>query len=442
MNQNPFPTTHYLVTPTQGMINGDFSPAAMNAFVDPKVGNSWWPTLQVPCSNAPTWTSYCPSGGANPFPGGIIPGSAIDPDGKALLTYLNKVNAPNIDPATHQGYNFEYLDSPPVNRWELRLRGDYAHTTNDKIAVVYTRQNEADINNFGIWWDPGFASPLPSPMSATTLATLWTASYVKVLNPTTTNEANFAYTYFTFPPTFKNPTAMAAPTAGYNTATPFTNTGNSFDQLPNLLSWGCSTGNNNGCFPGLYAPPSIKAFGNAYGNIKKIWSFQDNLSKVLGTHTVKAGFFWDENFQTQTTGYGNWTQGAIEFDQWSQYTTNNPLADMLIGHTDGISQFAAAPVHSMAYHEWALYGQDQWHLNRRFTLNYGIRLDHDGQWYPTSGPGIAIFDPSAYDNSANAPTWTGMKVARQTRQQKGSLQSGWRFLMLLHPGDARRDAAL
>lgn len=409
MNQNPFPTIHQLITPTTGMISGDFSPAAMNAFVDPRVGNSWWPTLQVPCANAPSWTSFCPSGGANPFPGGKIPTSAMDPNGVALLTYLNKVNPPNVDPATHSGYNFEYLDAPPVNRWELRLRGDYDPTANDKVSVVYTKQNEADINNFGIWWDPGFASPLPSSMSATTLANLWTANYVHVFNPTTTNEANFSYTYFTFPPAFKNPSAMTASTAGYNTAAPFTNTGNAFDQLPNLLCWGCGTGNNSGSFPGIYAPPAIKAFGNAYGNIKKIWSFQDAVSKVWGTHTLKAGMFWDENFQTQTTGYGNWTQGAIEFDQWSQYTTNNPLADMLIGHTDGISQYAGAPVHDMAYHEWAAFAQDQWHLTRRFTLNYGIRLDHDGQWYPTHGPGLAVFDPSSYDNSANAPTWTGMK---------------------------------
>ena len=33
--------------------------------------------------------------------------------------------------------------------------------------------------------------------------------------------------------------------------------------------------------PGLYAPPAIKAFGNAYGKIKKIWSLQDNFTRVI-----------------------------------------------------------------------------------------------------------------------------------------------------------------
>ncbi|MHB1023551.1 MAG: outer membrane beta-barrel protein [Acidobacteriaceae bacterium] len=408
MYQNPFPTLHQLVTPTAAMINGDFSqsslPGAQTA------GSSWWPTAQVPCANAPNWTSFCPSGGsqANPFPNGQIPASYIDPNGKALLTYLNKINPPNVDPATHNGYNFQYLDAPPVNRWELRLRGDYNPTDKDKLSLVYTKQNEADINNFGIWWDPGFASPLPSQLSATTLAKLWTANYVRVFNPSTTNEASFAYTYFTFPPSFVNPTAMTAAAAGFTNNNPFSNVSNSIDQLPNLISWGCNTGGSSGCFPGLYAPPMIKAFGNAYGNIKKIWSLQDNLTKVIGRHNLKAGIFWDENFQTQTTGYGNWTQGAIEFDQWSQYTTNNPLADMLIGHTGGESQAASAPVHDMAYHEWAVYGQDQWHMTTKLTLDYGVRFDHDGQWYPVNGPGLAVFDASKYDNTANAPVWTGM----------------------------------
>ena len=69
---------------------------------------------------------------------------------------------------------------------------------------------------------------------------------------------------------------------------------------------------------------------------------QDNLTKVVGRHSLKAGFFWDENNQIQTTGYGNWPQGMIEFDKWSQYTTGNQFADELLGHTDGETQVAAS----------------------------------------------------------------------------------------------------
>jgi hypothetical protein len=410
MYQNPAATYHQLVVPTDNMLRGDFSAASLPGVQGGSVSN-WWNTAQVPCANAPSWTSFCPSGkSVNPFPNGQIPSSYWDPDGVALLTWLNKTHPPNIDPATHNGFNYQFLDHPPVNRWELRLRGDWDPTVNDKFSLVYTQQNEADVNNFGIWWWPAWTAPLPSQINATTKARLWTANYIRVFSPTVTNEFSFAYTYFTFPPAFSNPQSMTAAAANYTTYAPFdTSATNSFDQLPNILSWNGGVGATTGSFAGIYAPPMIKAFGNAYGNIKKIYSFQDNLTKVLGSHSLKAGFFWDSNGQTQTTGYGNWTQGAIEFDPWSQYTTNNQYADMLIGHSAGISQYASAPVHDMAYHEWAFYGQDQWHLSRKFTLDYGVRFDHEGAWYPTHGPGLAVFDPSSYDNSANAPAWTGMK---------------------------------
>jgi hypothetical protein len=410
MYQNPSATLHQLVVPTTNMINGDFSAASLPG--NQTSGSNWWPSAQVPCANSASWTSFCPSGGPNQgmFANGQIPASYWDPNGRALLTYLNKVDSPNIDPATHNGFNYQFLDHTPVNRWELRLRGDYNPTANDKFNVVFTKQNEADNNNFGIWWWPAWTAPMPSQLDALTQAKLWTGNYVRVFNPTTTNEFSVAYTYFTFPPAFANPKAMTAATAGYTTHTPFdTSSTNAFDQIPNLISWGSGVGNTTGSFPGIYAPPMIKSFGNSYGNIKKIWSFQDNITKVLGTHNLKAGIFWDENQQTQTTGYGNWTQGAIEFDQWSNYTTNNPIADMLIGHTDGIAQNSSAPVHTLAYHEWAVYGQDSWHLNRKLTLNYGLRLDHEGNWYPLSGPGLAVWNPSSYDNSAAAAAWTGLK---------------------------------
>jgi hypothetical protein len=57
MYQNPFPTIHYLVTPTQAMLNGDFSQGTLPG--DQSGNSTWWPSAQVPCANAPNWTSYC-----------------------------------------------------------------------------------------------------------------------------------------------------------------------------------------------------------------------------------------------------------------------------------------------------------------------------------------------------------------------------------------------
>ncbi len=412
MFQNPFPTLHKTVTPTSDWINGNFSPDTFAPFLNS--GDSWWPTLQVPCANAPSWTSYCPSGGANPLPGGQISSEQMDPDGKALLSYLNKINAPNVDPSTHDGYNFYYLDNSPVNRWEARARGDYNPTDNDKISLVYTKQNEADINKFCVWWCPGDTGLSPSPLNATTKADLWTVNYTRVIGTSMTNELSFFKTYFTFPPAFADPSAMNVSAAGYTTQAPFgVPSAQSFEQLPSMVSWGCSISASAGCFDGIYVPAMMKDFNNAFGNIKKIYAVQDNFTKVLGKHSFKAGVFWDRNNQVQTTSYGNWTQGLLEFDQWSTYTTNNPYADILLGHTDGISQVSNAPTHDMSFYEYAFYGQDQWRVTNKLTLDLGLRVEHEGNWAPTSGlaekSGIAVWNPALYDDTASAPAWTGME---------------------------------
>jgi len=412
MRQTPSPTLHQLVTPTDEMIAGDFSAATLPGMQTSST--TWWPTSAIPCnSGVASWTGYCPGGvgGDGISSTGIINKSLFDSDGLALMKYLNKINTPNADPAKNKGYNFNYQDATPVNRWELRLRGDYAPTESDKFNVVYTKQIEGDNSAFGIWWWPGDTAPLPSKIVATTDSHLITANYTHVFKSLSTNEFSFAHSYFTYPPKFADNSAMSNDTAGFTNYTPFdTSAVSTFSQLPNLISWGCSLSTNAGCFPGLYAPPMIKSFqGGAYGNIKKITSFQDNYSRLMGRHSLKAGFYWDSSFQTQTTGYGNWTQGAAEFDNWAYYTTGNPLADMLMGHVDAMTQYSDAPTHSLVFHAWAVYLQDQWKVNNHLTLNYGVRFDHDGQWYPTSGTGLAVFDPSSYDDTAYADTWTGMK---------------------------------
>jgi hypothetical protein len=406
MDQMPSPTLHQLLVPDQAMRQGNFSPTEMAT-----LGSTGAATQVVPCaaSNSTQWyfNNFCGTAQGKAIQNGIVPASLFDPNGVAMM---KSMPLPNQNPATHQGYNYAFLDGLPVNRWELKLRGDYDPTASDKFSLIYTRQSEADLNNFGVWWNPGDTLPYPSQFQAQTLATLWTANYVHVFNPTTTNEFIFAYTYFTFPPRLANPSAANPATYGYTAPQPFQAQGLAYPQIPNLISWGCSTGSAVGCFPGYYAPPMISGFNNGYGNIKKIPSFQDNVTRVMGTHSLKFGFFWDDAYQSQTSGWGGpWPQGAYEFDNWSNYGTGNPMADLLLGHAVSDNQGATAPIENVAYHEYSFYGQDQWHATHKLTLDYGVRFDHEGQWAPTNAPGYAVFNPAAYDNSPTAPLWTGIQ---------------------------------
>jgi hypothetical protein len=237
-----------------------------------------------------------------------------------------------------------------------------------------------------------------------------------------TNEFVFAYTFFTFPPKFSNPSAVdPANISGYTDHKIWSP--DILPQIPNLVSWSCNQGGTNGCFPHVYAPGMTTSFnGGGFGNRKSVPSIADNFAKVLGSHTMKFGFYLDMSAQAQTSAYGSWGQGMYIFDNWTGNSTGNYLADFLIGHGQ-YTQTQQVPVVDVRYKTIALYGQDQWKATRKLTLTYGLRFDHLGQWYPTGKhPGSAVWDSSLYDNSSTAQPYSGMTW----HDQNSSIPvSGW-----------------
>ena len=184
-----------------------------------------------------------------------------------------------------------------------------------------------------------------------------------------------------------------------------------FPQLPNMTSWGgCVISGTTGCFPIYYAPsfPKTGWSNNSFGKDSKVPSISDNVIKVIGTHTLKGGFYWDLNTNNQTEGYGSWGQGSYDFDNYNWTTSGNAMADFVLGHGT-YNQVERIPINLQKYHQISLYGMDQWRAMRRLTLTLGLRLDHEGQWYVDNGKGIASWDPALYSNDTeNSPQWTGL----------------------------------
>jgi hypothetical protein len=401
MKQSPAGTLYQSVVPTAAMLGGDFSSAQVGHFAGDE--------SRVPCNSSLSgnwwYGSFCGSGNNFIPASGVIPPSKLDPNSLALAALLPK---PNQDPTLHNGYNYSALVSTPVDRWEYKLRVDYNISQRTHLSGSYTRQSEGNTNDFGVWWWPSGTVPYPSPLVATTVSRTIGANLMHTFSPTMTNEVVFAYSFFTFPPAFANPSAVnPAHVSGYTDSKIWQP--NILPQIPNIVSWTCNTGGNNGCFPDLYAPDMEKSFnGGGFGNRKSVPSITDNFSKILGSHTLKAGFYFEMAAQAQTSGYGSWGQGMYIFDNWTGNSTGNYLADFLIGHGQYL-QTQETPVVDMRYRTVSFYGQDQWKVTRKLTLSYGVRFDHLGQWYPTGNdPGLAVWDPSTYNNSPTAPPYSGM----------------------------------
>jgi hypothetical protein len=409
--QHPAGTIHELFVPPAQMLGGDFDPAYLSS-----LGLTGSNAGQVPCANESAGL-YCATSG---IVNGIIPTSAIDKNALAMASIFP---APNQDGATHNGHNFVFNDAPPQNRFEVRERMDYNPNERTQIAGAYSQQNEGDLQNFGIYYYPGATVPYPSQLAAHLKSYLWTGNYTRTFGASATNNLIVSYSTHTFPLKPSNPSKSDPTTIGFTASGPFKNA--QAPQIPNLVSYTCYQSATSGCFAGLYAPTFTAAFqGGAFGNTVQTPAITDDFSKVIRTHTVKVGAYWDLAREIVTSGaaYAGVPQGQYEFENGGSNSTNNPNADFLLGHANSYSQVSAVPLQDIRYNQYSLYAQDQWKMTHKLTVTYGLRLDHEGQWYPAHHPGFAVWDPSTYSNASNAPAFTGLTWHAK---ESSVASSGW-----------------
>lgn len=371
--------------PTPGMVNGDFSTAEVA-----KLG-----TLEG-YGKAPGQVNY------SQFPGGQIPASLIDPNMQALMKLYPAANA---DPNTTGGNNYVKAEVFNQNNFQWVTRADYNISDNTKLFVRYNMQRETQQFPVGLWWRQSDQVPYPSPVQGKNRSDSVTGSLTHVFSPTMTNEAVFAYTFVGFPNVFENPSAVSRSTVGYNYAGLFKN---GVAQIP-------SFGGNGGAGEAalIFNPGGFEAGGAAaglYAN-KYMPSVSDTLTKVWGTHTLKAGFFyeWIRNAQPAN----NNTNGYMQFIPSANptFTYGNAYADMLTGNMSQYQEANFNRINDISYNTWEGFVQDSWKLTPRLTLELGLRMTHFSPWGDREGYGYSQFIPSQYQNAtcAAAPTFCGFQ---------------------------------
>ena len=141
----------------------------------------------------------------------------------------------------------------------------------------------------------------------------------------------------------------------------------------------------------------------AYENFNTIWSFIENFSKVVGRHTLKTGFYLEHNEKIQPAGGGY--SGNYDFSpdtNNSVYNTGNGYANALLGYVNSYSQQTARAVFKTKYSNFEYYVQDNYRVNRRLTLDYGIRLYYQNPQSDMNGT-FSIFDPASVQGIDDAP---------------------------------------
>ncbi|MGD0098031.1 MAG: carboxypeptidase regulatory-like domain-containing protein [Terracidiphilus sp.] len=405
MDQHPAAAPVLMDVPTTDELNGNFSFSDIN----PQLLNS----LQNSSNSQLYHVLY-----SSPDPNGTtsVRPAYWDPNIKGLIAE-NAYPAPNVTPSANNSWNnYDYAASNPLNRYEVTGKVTYAFSENTKLNASYTRQVEKDYHPLSIWWAPQWTVPYPSPVTATPVGNFVMGNLTHVFNPTTTNEFVYNYSRWINPSTLTNPAAVDRTALNFNVPHLFGGK-SANNQIPNIEGpWG-----------GALSNISEEAFydgfdgGKGFGGIKLGWAFYDNFTKNVGTHSMKAGFYWDYEGNQQSGGNAN--NGTYNLG-WGGGSTGNVVADMLIGSVSNYQESSTDPTSQVGFHQWSMYAQDSWKVNKQLTLNYGLRFDHEGQWsggvadgnFWLGGPGnnnlgFQVWDPASFVNAApgTAPGNTGLK---------------------------------
>jgi hypothetical protein len=368
--------------PTPGMLQGNFSQSEID-----KIG--------------PYTSSGGPPGQLNAaalaqFPGGMIPSSQIDPN---MVGLMKLYPAANATPTQTEPFNYIQAQTFNQNNTQWMSRVDYNISDNTKLFVRYNLQRETQQFPVGLWWRNANQVPYPTPVLGKNRSDSVTASLTHVFSPSMTNEFVFAYTFIGFPNVFKDPNKVDRATAGYGYQGLYKN---GTAQIPSFGSWG------GGEAALVFNPGGFEAGGPAsglYAN-KYMPSISDTVSKVWGTHTVKAGFFWEWIRNAQPAN--NNTNGMLTVGPWNGNGYGNLFADLVTGNiTDAYNESSFNRLNDIAYNTYEGFLQDSWKVSKRLTLELGLRLTHFQPWVDRLGYGYSIFDYSKYSSSCAPSDYCG-----------------------------------
>jgi len=316
-----------------------------------------------------------------PFPNNIIPASRISPNGQALLnTY------PLPTPGFQQGTS-NWIGTQPRHS-DLRkdtVKFDYVPTSSQRFSarIGYTPWtfNDPFVNGTDrVQW----AWSRPNKLGA--------ASWNSVLSSTLLNEFTFAFNSDGTGTIDLDPACGARcdrATYGLNYPYLFPGTKLANGKIPTIRITGLSTLDAD-AYPGAWA-------GFVY-----TWS--DNLTKVIGNHTTKFGFViehsgQDDNIQFTTASQGatNNQNGEVRFlDAGHPLSTGVAMANALLGNFNDYNEFGAKASTAWVATAFDAYAQDSWKAGSKVTIEAGVRYSLWPQWY-SRGDNIASFNPQFYD---------------------------------------------
>ncbi|PYT11088.1 MAG: hypothetical protein DMG59_27340, partial [Acidobacteria bacterium] len=131
-----------------------------------------------------------------------------------------------------------------------------------------------------------------------------------------------------------------------------------------------------------------------------VQSIIDNVTWIRGSHSVKAGIYF-ERMARNVSVYSTYnTAGTYYFgsDQASDFDTGYPYSNALLGSIFGYGDDNKKQLNHARYLQIEWFVQDTWKVNRRLTLDLGLRFHRVGDLY-SDGATLGLFSKDEYSAS-------------------------------------------
>jgi Carboxypeptidase regulatory-like domain/TonB-dependent Receptor Plug Domain len=329
----------------------------------------------------------------------VIPPGRFDPNGLAILRKFNSFA--NVDGELPL-FNHRSQLSISYPRREYNIRLDYNMTENTRAFIRYTRDSEVQVMPYGLGWTGG-NNQIPLDNLVFKQAPAWNGALniTTTLSPTLTNEFIFGASMNTLTLDPSNKDAATYAGFGFNFGLPYAYPATQFINI----GFGGITDQNFAGSAGYAQFP--------YKNTNPLFDFYDNVSKVWGTHTAKAGIYVQRNRKDTPAGGSM----SITFSNNTNNPNNagHPYANALLGNFDSLSE-PTRPIYQVQFRytnvEWYL--QDNWKATRRLTLDYGMRFTWFQPQYDQR-MASAFFVPERYDPAKAVSLYTPILAEGQRR---------------------------
>lgn len=324
------------------------------------------------------------------FPGNLVPASRINTNGRALLNIFPEPNT--LDRSITRGnFNHQFQESINQPRNQHLFRIDLRPTDKDSINV-----------RGSTWWADSLGYAVAAGSSNWGLVRQHytytdngiVLNYARVFTPRLVNEFTGGVRHGVE----KGPPESDAELAkvqrgprGLSSLGQFFPANNGLQIIPQAS------------FGGVPGAAAITYDGRfPLRGADTVMNFSDNLTYTLGSHTIKGGFFYERtrNYEGEQGNYG----GNFSFarDVNNPFDSNYAYSNALLGNFSNYTESQSRPSNEGRKTTAAFFAQDTWKLNRRLTVDYGVRFVWYNQWYHARQLASA-WDLGRY-SAAKAPT--------------------------------------